>query len=345
MKNDERYNIADDNTNDKKEPRNRFPVRAQILSVVVILSLLFINTIIDKTSSIFAVEDNDKLQKNTQAQDVYVVKKELEEDTTSIDEVDIRAKSAYVWDVKEQRVLFEKNATEKLPLASITKLMTTLVAYELVPENTKVKISKTASMQESGGNLREGERFKVKLLADFALVSSYNSAAYALADSVGRRLGDRDPVSQFVAGMNIRAEELGLENTQFHNPTGLDISEEKAGAYGTAKEVSMLMEYILTNYPEILSPTMADSTRLYNIAGQYHDAHNTNDILSQLPNLMGSKTGYTDLAGGNLTVALDMGLNHPVVITVLGSTITERFSDVKELARVVRYEIADENNI
>jgi D-alanyl-D-alanine carboxypeptidase len=253
-----------------------------------------------------------------------------------IEEVKLTAKSAYVWDVKEQRVLFQKNSDEVLPLASITKLMTALLAYELVPDDTLVKVSYASANQQSGGSFKVGEVFKAKELADFSLVSSYNSAAYTLADSVGAMLGEKDPVSQFVAGMNIRAEELELASLKFLNPTGLDISDFEAGAFGNARDVSFLVEYILLNHPTILRPTIAPATRLYNDKGEYHDARNTNNIIREIPNLIGSKTGYTDLAGGNLMVAIDIGFNRPVIITVLGSTIDGRFSDVDKLIKAVQ---------
>lgn len=331
MNNDEHYTKDDGIKGNTNRNRIRFPVRTQLLLLSFIICLLFVNTIVDKTVSFFDGGDNS----NEPTEEIYMVSKEIKEEPQQIDSVEVRAKSAYVWDIKEQRLLYEKNANEKLPLASITKLMTALVAYELVSNDTEVVVNEVASSQESGGYIKEGEVFKTKDLADFALISSYNSAAYALANSVGEQLGDRDPVAQFVAGMNIKASELELESLEFHNPTGLDMNEEMAGAYGSAKDVSRLVEYIFFNYPEILSPTIIGSTRIYNESGQYHDASNTNDILNQLPNILGSKTGYTDLAGGNLTVVINIGLDHPILITVLGSTINGRFSDVKLLAEAV----------
>ncbi len=135
--------------------------------------------------------------------------------------------------------------------------------------------------------------------------------------------------------MNIRAAELGLPHLHFLNPTGLDISVTEAGAVGTAREISFLMEYIVSNYPEILAPTTIESARVYNADGAYHDAENTNPIISKIPNLLGSKTGYTDLAGGNLTIAFDAGYNRPIIVTVLGATYDGRFTDVQKLVDAV----------
>jgi D-alanyl-D-alanine carboxypeptidase len=121
--------------------------------------------------------------------------------------------------------------------------------------------------------------------------------------------------------------------------TGLDISANQPGAAGNAKDVSFLMEYILINYPEILTPTQKASARVYNSTGQYHDVENTNDIVNRIPNVLGSKTGFTDLAGGNLTIAFDIGLNRPIIVTVLGSSREERFSDVLTIIAAVQKSI------
>jgi D-alanyl-D-alanine carboxypeptidase len=99
------------------------------------------------------------------------------------------------------------------------------------------------------------------------------------------------------------------------------------------------MEHIIQTYPDILIPTQQTAARVYNTNGDYHETENTNDIVNRIPNLIGSKTGYTDLAGGNLTIAFDLGLNRPIIITVLGSTRDERFSDVLKLVAAVQESI------
>ncbi len=333
MNDNEPYIIETNENKNEVKTKNSFPVLIQIVVILLLLGGVLSGIAFTKQSLTLGDKNIEVLNTNLSSMATGTPNNNVPQ---KIDSVSIIAHSAFVWDVKEQRVLFQKNEEEVLPLASITKLMTALVAYELLPEDTKVKVTKEAAVQQSGGSLREGEVFVVKELADFALVSSYNSAAYTLADAVGSELGEKDPVAQFVAGMNIRAEELNLNTLKFLNPTGLDISTDEAGAYGSAKEVSFLMEYILKNHPSILEPTKSLHTRLYNVDGEFHDAKNTNSTLTSIPNLIGSKTGYTDLAGGNLTVAIDIGFNHPVIITVLGSTIDGRFNDVDKLIKAVQ---------
>ena len=332
---EERYIIEepDEATAEVEPTAGRFPVRTQLLLLASLMFLLFAGVVVPKTLSLISgdahqAEVGGSIEISTEANDSVSPKK--------IEGLSLRADAVYVWDVIGQRALYEENPDKVLPLASITKLMTALVAYELVPDDTPVTISRAAAAQQSGGSLMAGETFAVKELADFALISSYNSAAYTLAGSVGELLGEGDAMAQFIAAMNIQADELNLKTLEYKNPTGLDISTTEAGAVGSARDTSFLMEYILLNYPEILTPTITEHTRLYNTAGDFHEAFNTNTILADIPNLLGSKTGYTDLAGGNLTIAFDAGFNRPIIVTVLGSTHSERFSDVKKIVAAVQ---------
>jgi D-alanyl-D-alanine carboxypeptidase (penicillin-binding protein 5/6) len=307
----------------------RFPVRTQLVFIALLLTVIFAGVIVPQTKNLLSStgEHVESLPNN------YI--KETAPTATKLDNIKIYGESAFVFDVASGEVLYEKNSDEVLPLASITKLMTTLVAYEILEDNANVTISKEAAAQQSGGSLKEGEVFNVRELADFALISSYNSAAYSLATAVGKKLGSGDPEQLFVAAMNIRADELDLESLDYKNPTGLDVSVTEAGAVGSARDVSLLMSYILKNHPNILIPSITPYTRLYNKAGDFHEAHNTNNIVGDIPNLLGSKTGFTDLAGGNLTIVFDAGYNRPIVVTVLGSTRSERFSDVNTLVKAV----------
>jgi D-alanyl-D-alanine carboxypeptidase len=97
------------------------------------------------------------------------------------------------------------------------------------------------------------------------------------------------------------------------------------------------MEYIVVNQSDLLARTQEEQTRVYSQDGIYHDAVNTNYYIDEIPGIIGSKTGYTDLAGGNLVVAFDAGLNRPIIISVLGSTRQERFTDVMKLVAEVQH--------
>jgi len=261
--------------------------------------------------------------------------------TNPFDTTALIGRAAFVWDVKEQKVIFNKNADDELPLASITKLMTALVAYELLDEDASVNISIDSIKADGDSGLSDGESFSIRNLTDLTLVTSSNDGATALSAAAGDSVDlGQDANKLFVEAMNLRADELGLQKTHFNNATGLDVSTSKAGAYSTAREVAFLMEYIITHYPNVTALTTVDTTRILNSDGEYHLAKNTNGIVTKIDGLIASKTGYTELAGGNLVVAFDAGLNRPIIITVLGSTQEGRFNDVLDLVKRSREYVA-----
>jgi D-alanyl-D-alanine carboxypeptidase len=318
---------------DVQEETNHFPIVSQLIVLALILGGMF--------GSLWYISDSKPTSGETQNPRIPTQLTAAVHTPTphKLADVRIKADSAYVWDIAGQRALYKKNEGDVLPLASITKLMTALVAHELISEQKEVIIPLTAIRQSGSSGLIAGEELTADELLQLALISSSNDAAYALAASVGTLLGTQDPAAQFVSGMNIRANELQLDTLEFSNTTGLDLSASQPGSLGSARDVSFLMEYILTEYPDLLTPTTNTAARVYNTAGQYHDFENTNAIADKIPNMLGSKTGYTDLAGGNLTVAFDLGLNRPIVITVLGSTRDERFTDVLALVEAVQQSV------
>lgn len=315
----------------EERPKNRFPIMLQLGILGLVLVGLFGALAFQPEPDTRAITPAQQLP-STESNSVAAaaVLQKLDPD------IELTASAAYVWDVRAQRALYEKNPNEPLPIASITKLMTTLLAHELISEDVSATVSLNAIRQEGNSGLIAGEELTTEDLRALSLISSSNDAAYQLAASVGELLGEQDPVAQFVVGMNIRADELGLQSLEFKSTTGLDLSETEPGAVGSAKDVSFLMEHILDTYPEILEPTREINARVYNEAGQFHEVENTNEFVNDIPGLIGSKTGYTDLAGGNLIVAFNLGLDRPIVVTVLGSTREERFNDVLTLVAAVQ---------
>jgi len=248
--------------------------------------------------------------------------------------------SAFVWDVTAQRALFNKDADEQLPIASITKLMTALVAYELLNADDRVNITTKAIRELGDSGFRDGESFTFKDLLDLTLISSSNDGAVALSEAAGSSVElDEAPLSVFLRAMNIKAEELGLTQTYFESVTGLDLSEHEAGAYSSARDVAFLMEHIITHYPDVLALTKIDMTTVNNEDGEYHLVKNTNEIVNEIDGLIASKTGYTELAGGNLVVAFEAGFNRPIIVVVLGSTRSGRFDDVLNLVERAKRQV------
>lgn len=316
--------------------KNHFPIVGQLVVLTLILGLTF--------GSLwwFSPARGNVVGDETARPTVNLSDVEPIDEPLLLEEVSLRATAAYVWDVRAQRALYKKNEKETLPLASITKLMTALVAHELISEMTDVPLPLAAIQQEGDYGLVAGEELTIEKLNKLALLSSSNDAAFALANAAGALLGDRNPTQQFVAAMNIKANELQLESLSFNNTTGLDVTTTIPGGAGNAKDTSFLLENIIENHPQLIEITQEQNTRVFNSAGLYHDAENTNPIINRIPNLLASKTGYTDLAGGNLTVAFDLGLDRPIIVTVLGSTRDARFTDVLTLIEAVQASIASE---
>ncbi|MCF7835865.1 MAG: serine hydrolase [Candidatus Marinimicrobia bacterium] len=244
-------------------------------------------------------------------------------DTKEIKNIEILAKSACAFDLVKNEFIFEKNSTEQLPLASLTKLMTALVSKENLPESTLVEITPEAISIEGDSGFYAGEIWNLNDLINVMLISSSNDAAFAISKTF--ELNNKENES-FVEVMNKYAKKLTLEKTHFLNPTGLDVSLEKSGAYGSCVDITKLLKYIFEKHPDLLKDTTLESVNYKNKIFL-----NTNKLVAKLPVIFGSKTGFSDLAGGNLTVIVDKGLNHPIILTVLGSTFEGRFEDMEIL--------------
>ncbi|MBX2866873.1 serine hydrolase [Candidatus Kaiserbacteria bacterium] len=317
---------------EEAEAPRHFPVSEQLGILAGILFLLLGTPQIAAFANLFIDEEE------SQEEEVANVEQSAAALASIFGDVRLGAQSAFVWDVKEQKALYIKNADERLPLASITKLMTALVAHEIMGTDAPITVTLEAISQEGDSGFRDGEQFSMQELLDLTLVTSSNDGAYSLAAAAGASVfTDQDStVDAFVDAMNVRAREIGLTRTTFKNPTGLDLSETESGSYGSARDVSYLMEYLVQNYPEILERTTLSNHTVADSEGNIYQATNTNSTTRDIPGMVASKTGYTTLAGGNLTIAYDAGLNHPIVITVLGSSVDGRFEDVEKLVEATQ---------
>jgi D-alanyl-D-alanine carboxypeptidase len=245
-------------------------------------------------------------------------------------DVVIEAKAAIVKDLNTGEIIYEKNKDLPLALASITKVLTALT-FEINTNKEIISIS-DEDLKELGDSLLfSGERFYKKDIVGFTLMTSSNDASAALAANAFGGIYTGKNI--FIEEMNRVAKLIGMKNSFFYNETGLDNSATSAGAHGSVNDVATLFEYTMKNYPEILESTGKSSAVFRSINGYTHQATNTNEIIDRLPNAIASKTGFTDIAGGNLAVVIDPALNRPVVIVVLGSTSAGRFTDVEKLAK------------
>ena len=250
-------------------------------------------------------------------------------------QVSLEAKAAYVYDLRTGEVLFAKNEDKRLPLASLTKVMSALVARDISPDYGIVTVGEEALENDGDSGLFPDEKWALKDLLDFSLITSSNDGMRAVALALGALsradATDDEIINDFVGRMNEKASDLGLKNTYFWNETGLDQSDIKGGAYGTAEDVTALMAFIIMEFPDLLAATQESVSEFASLDNNVHVARNTNDIISDIPGLLASKTGFTDTAGGNLSIIFDPELGRPIVVTVLGSTEEGRFSDVRSL--------------
>lgn len=286
--------------------------------------------------------------KETRAEEI-VIRHEIKPERY-FQNLQIEGRAAYVYDLQQDRILYATNENVPLPLASLTKVMTALNAYENAglagndPQSATVTISKESLAQEGDSGLYWLEKWKLKDLLDFTLLVSSNDGAAAVAhafnDIVNSAASSSADVPQgdlvlspFVQAMNAKAKEIGLTQTHFVNETGLDQTPNISGGYGTARDIGTLFTYIYKNRPELFEATRHDELSFQSLSNMSHRGVNTNKIVSRIPYIIGSKTGYTDLAGGNLAIILDVGIGRPVVIVVMGSTIDGRFTDVEILTQ------------
>lgn len=200
---------------------------------------------------------------------------------------DISAQAASVIDVNSGRVLYEKNANQKLPIASLTKIMTAIVAIESGNLEDKVKTSKNAvGVEGSSIYLRLGEELTLEDMLYGLMLRSGNDAAVAIAEHIG------GSVEGFAYLMNEKAQYIGLSSTNFVNPHGLDHPQH----YSTAKDMALLTAYALKNpvFQEIVSTQKKTAP----LEGFDWDRKwfNKNKMLRMYPGADGVKTGYTKIA-------------------------------------------------
>ncbi len=217
----------------------------------------------------------------------------------------VEARSYLVADGRTGEVLLAENAAREAPIASLTKMMTVLLALERAQLSDVVTVSpEAAAVGESSVRLRAGERLTVRDLVEASLIQSANDAAWALAYHVGR-----GSASRFVSMMNRRAQRLGLSETHFVRPDGLDV----AGHVSSARDMTTLARVLMQK--PVAQQIVA--TRDATIAGGRR-LHTWNDLLGNYPGVVGVKTGHTTAAGWSQVAAV-RGPGVTVYATLLGS--------------------------
>ncbi len=279
-----------------------------------------------------------KIQNSSMAQEQIplaaqsVMPKEYLVPDIKIEELNINARGAIAVTIDgygNETVLFDKDSEKILPIASITKLLSALVVFDLKETynmNDFIRIEKESAEQIGIKVLREGEYMRVEDLVYVSLINSSNDTAHALASIITEEA--------FVDLMNIYAREIGLNNTYFINSTGLD--DDDNYNYSTAEDLVKLSRFILENYPEIFEITSYRKHSILNRDGLLrHTAVNTNILLDEFSQIIGGKTGWTVRSKGTLVIIMENPNGKGYLINVvLGAN--DRFKEMRELIEISR---------
>ena len=244
---------------------------------------------------------------------------------SNISRPSVSAKSAIVYDTSSSRFLYDKNTEMKLPIASLTKIITAVAVLENMSLDDIVTIAED-SMGVDGEkqDLYLGEKISIRNLLKLLLIESSNDAAYALANHAKKQGID------FIGAMNIKAGALGMRDTVFNDPAGLNDS-----AYSTARDLVKLVEYSLV-YQEIWDIS-SEKTAIVESSDERikHSITSTNRLLGMIKDIIGGKTGFTD--GALQCMILVTGVpDYPgkLISIVLGSQ--DRFGDTQKLIEWTR---------
>ena len=237
-----------------------------------------------------------------------------------------KAKSAILVEASTGKILFEKNADEKLHPASMTKMMSMLLIIEAI-ENGVIKWDQIVTVSENassmGGSqilLETGEKMSVRDLFKGVAIASGNDAVVALAETVA------GSVNNFVSMMNNRAKELGLTNTNFKNPHGLD----DANHYSSSRDM-MLIARELVKHEEVLKYTKIYEDYLRENTDRKIWLVNTNRLVRFYDGVDGLKTGYTEDAGYCMTATASKDGMRVIAVVMGEETSKIRNQEVSEM--------------
>lgn len=223
-----------------------------------------------------------------------------------------------VIDFDSGQVIASKNLAMKLPMASLTKVMTAIISLDLAKEDEEFTVSQRAALQPpTKVMLKPGEHYPLLKLLKFSLITSSNDATQVIQEGIDAKFGPET----FINAMNFKAKFLGLKNTHFVNAQGYD----DPGHYSTIEDLSILSHYAMKNYPliaKIVGEDFEDLTQNNQDLRFY--LNNWNGLLDVYPGVEGVKTGNTDNAGICTIVLSHRGDNRVLAIVLGASGIKER---------------------
>lgn len=282
---------------------------SKIFFVIILIMLLF-------TTHIYADDENEIYENIIEESE----KQEIEAAASSDTKPTINSRRYAVYDRLSGRCIYGKDENKQTAMASTTKIMTSIVVVENCNLDDVVIV--TAKAAGTGGSrlgLHTDDEIKVLDLLYSLMLKSGNDAAVALA------IHTSGSVEEFAKLMNQKAEELGLKDTNFVTPHGLDNSEH----YTTAYELAKITDYALKN--ETIAKIVKTKTATIYINGNSMQINNTNELLGNVEGVYGVKTGFTNNAGRCLVTSVKRG-DMDVIIVVLGAdTRKDRAKDTMKL--------------
>lgn len=285
---------------------------------LILISVLTLLTVLSSTIVIFVSEKQNYVILQTSKQNV--ANSEGNENSNKIDNPELNARIALIYDRASGRIIYEKNGNKQTPMASTTKILTAIVTLENADLKETVTIeSKAAGIGGSRLGLKKNDKITVNDLLYGLMLRSGNDAAVALAIHVG------GSIEGFADMMNKKAEELGLTNSHFVVPHGLD----NEGHYTTAYELAKMADYAL-NIPKFKEIVSNKSATIY-INGYPKAINNTNKLLGSVSGVYGVKTGFTNGAGRCLVSSCKRGELDIITVIIGADTNNQRTADTKEL--------------
>jgi serine-type D-Ala-D-Ala carboxypeptidase (penicillin-binding protein 5/6) len=252
-------------------------------------------------------------------------------------ELKIWAGSTVAIDVDSGTILHYDEGRKRTQIASLTKMMTAILVMDEVDDlNEEVAVTREALLQPGtvvgcptstlcpSNRMYVGEKVKAVDLLKAMLMNSANDAATALGIHIAGSL------SNFVEMMNVKAKELGLKDTNFCTPSGLEIDGQESECYSSAYDIARIAAYSL-KYDKIWEIMRIPEGQFYSSNGKYmHELKSTDIIMSSTPNYLGVKTGFTPLAGKSLlAAATDPTGKHRIIAVILNDD--RRWEDMKAL--------------
>lgn len=234
--------------------------------------------------------------------------------------LDVNVPAAVVMDAKTGRVLFDKNANEKRKMASLTKIMTSIMLVENCNMDELIEVPVEATwIGGSEVGLKKGDKVTARSLLYGMLLPSGNDCAYTVGIHIG------GTIENFAHMMNKKAKEMGLVNTSFSNPHGLDAENH----YTTAKEMAIITRYAIQN--KYINQAMNTKSETVNFGSFSKLLTNTNALLKTYEYTDGGKTGFTNGANRCLVATATKGEDRYIAVVLGAETTQLRFNTAKEI--------------